>query len=355
MRHTPSLSRFRVLCLVVSTAVLMPACVSEVEDLDEVDGGVSGPRDAGSGSSAPDAGGVDAGSGGDAGTPGGDAGTPSCSNISGDRQTQVCLRWKCDRANLSEGTWSGAVSGCNAGDLGASARANSLRLINLYRFLAELPAVTTDAARDQKAQECALMMDANNTLNHSPPTSWSCYTSGGAEAAGKSNICSGRAVGCIDLYMADSGNATTLGHRRWFLSNQLGPVGIGGTPGGSCHWVIGGSGNANRAWTAWPPPGPVPLGAIHIPGNTSVDSTGWSVQTYSSSYNLTNAQVTVKDNGQTVPVTVTQLLANYGSTYAIRFNPQGWTTQAGHTYSVTITAPGVATPISYTVQPVNCP
>jgi hypothetical protein len=355
MRHTPSLSRFRVLCLVISTAVLMPACVGEVEDLDEVDGGVSGSRDAGSGSSAPDAGGVDAGSGGDAGTPGGDAGTPSCSNISGDRQTQVCLRWKCDRANLSEGTWSGAVSGCNAGDLGASARAHSLRLINLYRFLAELPAVTTDAARDQKAQECALMMDANNSLNHSPPTSWSCYTSGGAEAAGKSNICSGRAVGCIDLYMADSGNATTLGHRRWFLSNQLGPVGIGGTPGGSCHWVIGGSGNANRAWTAWPPPGPVPLSAIHIPGNTSVDSTGWSVQTYSSSYNLTNAQVTVKDNGQPVPVTVTQLLANYGSTYAIRFNPQGWTTQAGHTYSVTITAPGVATPISYTVQPVNCP
>ena len=344
MRHTPSLSRFRVLCLVVSTAVLMPACVGEVENLDEVDGGVSGPRDAGAGSSAPDAGGADAGSG-----------TPSCSNISGDRQTQVCLRWKCDRANLSEGTWSGAVSGCNAGDLGASARANSLRLINLYRFLAELPAVTTDAVRDQKAQECALMMDANNTLNHSPPTSWSCYTSGGAEAAGKSNICSGRAVGCIDLYMADSGNATTLGHRRWFLSNQLGPVGIGGTSGGSCHWVIGGSGSVNRAWTAWPPPGPVPLGAIHIPGNTSVDSTGWSVQTYSSSYNLANAQVTVKDNGQPVPVTVTQLLANYGSSYAIRFNPQGWTTQAGHTYSVTVTAPGVATPISYTVQPVNCP
>ncbi|WP_187344899.1 hypothetical protein [Cystobacter ferrugineus] len=52
---------------------------------------------------------------------------------------------------------------------------------------------------------------------------------------------------------------------------------------------------------------------------------------------------------------MTQLLAHYGSAYAIRFNPQGWTTQAGHTYAVTITAPGLTNPIRYTVQPVNCP
>lgn len=285
-----------------------------------------------------------------------DGGVPSCSSITGDRLTQVCLRWRCDRADRSEGTWSGQVSGCVAGDMDATGRGNALKLINLYRFLADLPAVTTDPTRNQKAQECALMMDAENRLSHTPDAGQACYTVGGAEAAGKSNICSGRAVGCIDMYMSDygTGNAASLGHRRWFLNNALGPVGIGGTTGGSCHWVIGGSGNAGKAWTAYPPPGPVPLEAIAIPtlpSSYSVDVTGWSLQ--SESINLANAQVTVTDNGADKPVTVTQLNAYFGSRYAIRFNPQGWTSQAGHTYRVSVT--NIATPITYDVEVVSCP
>jgi hypothetical protein len=198
------------------------------------------------------------------------------------------------------------------------------------------------------------MMDANNALSHTPPTNWNCYTDGGSEAAGKSNISTGRAVRSIDLYMSDFGNDTTIGHRRWFLSNSLGPVGIGGTPGGSCHWVIGGSGNAARNWMAYPPPGPVPLQAIAIPGLPSVDSTGWTVQTYAAAYNLAGATVQVLDNGVAAPVTVTQLGNGYGSTYALRFNPQGWTSTAGHTYDVTVTLAN-ATVITYQVQPILCP
>jgi hypothetical protein len=52
-------------------------------------------------------------------------------------------------------------------------------------------------------------------------------------------------------------------------------------------------------------------------------------------------------------VTVTQLGANYGSRYAIRFNPMGWTTQAGRTYAVAVT--NIPTGINYTVQIVDCP
>jgi hypothetical protein len=40
-------------------------------------------------------------------------------------------------------------------------------------------------------------------------------------------------------------------------------------------------------------------------------------------------------------------------TYAIRFNPSGWTTQAGRTYAVSVT--GISTPINYSVQVVDCP
>lgn len=266
----------------------------------------------------------------------------------GTRQEQVCLRWKCDRQDMSEGTWTGSTSGCVPGDLTGTARANAVRLVNLYRFLADLPAVTNDPTRDAKTQECALMMLANGTLSHSPPTSWNCYTAGGAQAAGSSNISSGRAVSSIDLYMRDPGNPTTIGHRRWFLSNSLGPIGVGGASSYSCHWVIGGSGNAGKAWVAWPPSGPVPWGMMQ---SANVDATGWTVQ--SDSIDLGSATVTVTESGVDKPVTVTTLLANYGSRYAIRFNPSGWSSQADKSYVVTLG--GVATPISYTVQFVTCP
>ena len=94
--------------------------------------------------------------------------------------------------------------------------------------------------------------------------------------------------------------------------------------------------------------------AIAIPtlqASYSVDVTGWSLQ--SDSINLANAQVTVTDNGVDKPVTVTQLYANYGSRNALRFNPQGWTSQAGHTYRVSVT--NISTPISYDVEVVDCP
>ncbi|MBL9037882.1 MAG: hypothetical protein JNG84_05135 [Archangium sp.] len=303
----------------------------------------------------------DGGSGG--GSTGGGAGggggtTSSCANITGDRQTQVCLRWRCDRAELSEGAWNGNVAACTAGDMTAAGRANALKVLNTYRFIADLPPVITSATRDQAAQECALMQDAANALSHSPVPGAPCYTASGADAAGNSNISSGQAVRSIDMYMSDYGNATTMGHRRWFLSNQLGPVGIGGTSGASCHWVIGGSGTATKRFAAWPPPGPVPLQAIAIPtvgAGNSCDKTGWTVQTYATADNLANASVTVTDNGVSAPVTVTSLGANYGSRFAIRFVPMGWVSQAGHSYAVTVTAPALTVPISYTVDVVACP
>lgn len=314
-------------------------------------------QDGGTGGGGEVGGGAGGGGGATGGGTGG-GGAASCSNITGDRATQVCLRWACDRRDLSEGTWGGQVNPvCDPGDLTAQARGNALRLLNLYRFIADQPAVATDATKDATAQACALMMDANNALSHTPPSSWACYTSAGASAAGQSNICSGRAVRCIDMYMSDygAGNQASIGHRRWFLSNQLGPVGIGGTTGGSCHLVIGGSGAANKPWIAWPPPGPVPIEAINIPGVQSVDSVGWTVQSYGSAWNLANTVATVRDNGTPVTVTTTPLGANYGSPYAIRINPQGWTSQPGHTYDVSVLRADGGVLLNYQVQPITCP
>jgi uncharacterized protein YkwD len=285
--------------------------------------------------------------GGVAGAPGGGAaGSPG-----GADAAAVCARWTADRVNLSEGTWTGATATCTAGDLPADARANALRLVNLYRWLAQLPPVVTDPTKDAQDMQCALMMRANNMISHTPPTTWLCYSADGANAAGNSNVSSGPAVSSVDLYMIDPGNATTLGHRRWVMSNSLGPIGIGGTDRASCMWTLGGTGRAGKPWTAWPPPGIIPLAAMMPQARgMTVDQTGWSIQ--SDNINLANAQISVTSDGVNLPVTVTQLDPNFGGRYALRFNPIGWTTTAGKTYAVAVS--GLATAIAYTVQVVAC-
>lgn len=261
----------------------------------------------------------------------------------------VCDRWNEDREDMTEGVWSGAIETCEPGDVSAEGRANALRILNLYRFLAELPEVATDPTRDEKAQACALIMHANGSLSHNPPQSWTCWSADGAEAAGNSNIATTPGVMAVDLYMVDPGNDTTLGHRRWILSNGLGPVGLGSTSNSSCMWVIGGSGGEGHEWTAFPPPGEFPYQAVG-PSWTSIDQTGWSVQ--SDAIDLAGAQVSITAGGDELPVTVTQLAQGYGSTYAISIIPQGWNTEPDTTYQVEVT--GIAAPISYEVEVVDC-
>lgn len=262
----------------------------------------------------------------------------------------VCTRWNADRAALTEGTWSGSAATCDPGTLSSDARESALRLVNLYRFVGGLPPVTEGENLEAGVQACSLMMQANGSLSHSPPSSWSCYSSEGAATAGVSNIASGPAVMAIDMYMADFGNETTMGHRRWLLSNSLGPIGIGGTSGFSCLQVIGGSGAADKAWQAWPPDGPMPIQAMSN-SFVPVDQAGWTVQ--SDAYDLSAASVAVtRDDGQDMPVTTSVLAQGYGSASALRFVPNGWTSEAGHTYHVVVS--GSTTSIAWDSQMVDC-
>lgn len=300
-------------------------------------GGVSNGGGRPSGGAASSGGASSAGAGGN-----GSAGAPIGA-------AEVCARWNGDRMNMREDAWNGDAASCKAGDMSAASRETALRIVNLYRALAQLPAVTLDATRNQQDQECALMMHANGSLNHEPPTTWKCYTADGAKAAGNGNLAGMGAVAAVDDYMLDPGNATTLGHRRWILSNSLGPIGLGSTGKYSCMWALGGTGKAGKPWLAWPPPGAFPLEALTASRKQSIDTTGWSLQ--SDSINLASAQVTVTLDGTNKPVTVTQLEPNYGARYALRFNPMGWSSGVG-TYHVSVT--GISTPIEYDVNIVPC-
>ncbi|HEV8320841.1 MAG TPA: hypothetical protein VG389_04455 [Myxococcota bacterium] len=290
-------------------------------------------------------GGADSG-GGPAADGGGGGGTDAASGDVRDDPVAMCARWSGDRATLTEGTWSGDLATCTPGDISADGRDSALRLVNLYRWLARLPGVDHEASRDSDAQACALLMNANGMLSHTPPPTWTCYTTAGANGAGSSNIAAYPGVLAVDVYMADYGNDTTIGHRRWILANSTGPVGLGSTSSFSCLQVIGGTGNAGAAWTAWPPPGPIPLEAASM-----LDTTGWTIQ--SDTIDLSAAAATVTAGGAPRAVTVVQLLGGYGSASAINLLPSGWIAQAGMTYHVEVT--GVAAPISYDVDVVDCP
>jgi hypothetical protein len=278
---------------------------------------------------------------------GASGGTPSAGAGGGagssDRAQEECQRWSGDRADMSEGTWSGDVASCDPGDLSAPGRDNALKLVNLYRFLAGMPAVAMDDSFNQLAQECALLQSANNDLSHDPPTTWNCYTQEAADAASHSSISSGKGVRSIDGYMSDGGaNADTMGHRRWIFANYIGPVGFGSATS-SCFYQPAGSMNAKLTFVAWPPPGPVPLAALTT---TKADTAGWTIQ--SDSVDLSTATVTVTDAGEDRPVTQSTLPGGYGSRYALRIVPTGWTSEAGHSYVVT------ASTVSYTIDVVDC-
>lgn len=245
--------------------------------------------------------------------------------------------------DMSEGTWTGSVAACDAGELMSPGRENALKLVNLYRFLADMPEVEMDPERNEAAQQCALMQSANG-LSHEPPETWDCYTELGAEASGDSSISSGRGVRSIDAYVSDGSAADTFGHRRWLFSNSLGPVGFGSATA-SCFHQTGGSGRAGKAFVAWPPPGPVPFATITT---NRLDEAGWSIQ--SDSVDLSQGTVSVKDGDQELVVTQSSLPSGYGSRYALRIVPMGWESEAGHSYTVAVSG----TSVSYTVEVVDC-
>ena len=164
--------------------------------------------------------------------------------------------------------WSGSVASCASGSVSAGYQAAVLRRINYFRAMAGLPTVQLDTTLSTKAGQAALMMVANNTLSHDPPSTWLCYTADGAEAAARSNLFLGRSgPEAIDGYIEDAGAANlTAGHRRWLLHPPTARMGMGDIPGqANALWVVGGAGGAvvpRDGYVAWPPKGYVPRSLV---------------------------------------------------------------------------------------------
>ena len=84
-------------------------------------------------------------------------------------------------------------SSCFAGTNSTAFAEVTLRRINWFRAMAGIPAaVTFDSGESAKDQQAAVIMSANDQLQHTGvrPT-WSCFTSDGTNAAANSNLALG--------------------------------------------------------------------------------------------------------------------------------------------------------------------
>ena len=207
------------------------------------------------------------------------------------------------------------VATCTPGTNSTAYKEAVLRRINWFRAMAGVPASVslnpTFSARDQDA---AVIMSANNALSHFPPSSWSCFTANGANAASNSNIAIGNSgAAAVSAYIWDFGaNNSAVGHRRWLLYPQTQLMGTGDVPaaGGfnsaNAIWVFDGNYGGPRPATrtpfvAWPPAGFLPYQLAYPQ---------WS-------FALTNAilsaaTVSMRSNGVSVAAALQPYVTGYG-------------------------------------------
>jgi uncharacterized protein YkwD len=250
----------------------------------------------------------------------------------------------------------GSLSDCHPGASSPRSNAATLRALNYVRSLAGLSPVRLSSTLNASAQRAALIMSANDALNHDPSPAWKCYTSAGARAASRSNlalsyptIMSGQ---IIDLYMDDPGSGNhAVGHRRWLLNPFSTAVGTGSTDTANALTVIGptSASRPNPRFVGWPTAGYFP-NAIEPNGR-------WSLSAGRSRVSFAKARVRIYrgttripvhkfavEKGYAQPTLVWQMPAGFSKTATYRvvvsnIRPMGSSKRYKHTYNVRLFTP----------------
>ena len=280
----------------------------------------------------------------------GDPGVPALRS-----EAQVCDAWKRGHVTTATTVFTKTAATCDPGVLSREALDDTLARLNMHRWLVGLGPVSDDAAANDADQKCALISAWNpaGPAAHSPATTATCYSAAGAGGAGSSNIAwgSGSPQGAIDQWLIDSGNESTMGHRRWLLNPPLDPIGMGYYEGGNnygsaaCIAVFSG-GNS----------GPHPsIYSLPAAGFAPLEVTQWIWSIHGNGLRTGNlaATVTRVSDSADLPVTTLVMVGGYGEP-AITLTRVGWQPAVGQTYRVHVTADSMA-PIDYEVTPVTCP
>jgi uncharacterized protein YkwD len=213
--------------------------------------------------------------------------------------------------------WTGSTSPCVKGAESAASVTATRAAYNFYRGLVGLPAVTINETKNDQARAAALMMQANNQINHFPPDNWNCWTQQGDTAAASSNLSQGlTGASAIDAYMADFGGGNYFaGHRRTMLHPSITNIGTGSTTGFNALRVyddVLGPRPVGPTWIRWPNAGFVPKRALRpftFAGSTVLFSLSNNAMP---SANYDDAVVTVKVGSTTLAVVVHDEVENYG-------------------------------------------
>ncbi len=229
--------------------------------------------------------------------------------------------------------WTGNSTSCISGSIDPSVNEKVKQRINYFRRQVGLnDDITLDTAKNRKCQEAALMMYSNGSLNHTPPTTWKCYTSAGAAAAGSSNLGLGyHSVNALNGQMEDAGASNTAcGHRRWILFSKAKVMGHGSTPSSQALWVIGSGSTLPSSmpdFIAWPPANFVSSTLVYPRWSFSKPSADFSA-----------AKVSMKDQSEkNIALTVLALASGYGDN-TIAWEPVGIVTNStsDQVYTVTV-------------------
>lgn len=273
-------------------------------------------------------------------------------------RAEVCSAFA--RAQMSRANGDGfSVSSatCDPGRLSRDALDDALARLNFFRWLCGLGPTTDDDSDNAVAQKCALISAWNPAGQgaHFPEPSAKCYSAEGAAGAGSSNIAwgSGDATYAMDLWMKDTGNETTFGHRRWLLNPPLGPVGIGHYSGGNnygsaeCIRVFGSSGGGGVT--------PPPVVSFPPPGFSPAAYAQWVWTVHGALPSNPTVKVTRASDGASLQTNYEVLSSGYGQP-AAKLERVGWMPTVGETYHVVLTGTGGATDtVTWDVRPVDCP
>jgi len=260
------------------------------------------------------------------------------------------------------------VPGCRTGTLKASVKADVLLRINAIRAVHRLPAVTYADVDDAQAADSSLMMAANSSLSHTPPTTWKCYTASGAAGAGSGNLYGGVTSPFLRWYSEDDyiGGWLTeiaspnIGHRRWILDPFLGKISYGrvsqvlsdgARTDAATLKVFSFTGGVTTP-TGLPPFVAYPYGdypARYMDGSAWLSFSvvgGASGRSASGGVRFGNAQVSVTGGGTTLSVTNVQSDNDgYGLPNVIQWKTAGL--QPGVTYTVKISGVSGAPQAAY--------
>lgn len=263
------------------------------------------------------------------------------------REDPICLDYADAERSVDRVEWSGSVAACDAGALPVTLAERGLPMLDLARSLVgQEPVVGLEGGG---AQDCALVMHANDALSHTPGADWACVDQAVQEVAASSLLASVPADEAIQAFLVDPDDEDDFRRRRWLLSSWLGAIELGSTDRYTCLELEEVDESVSGPdIVAWPPPGGVARQLLESDGRT-VDDVGWTLQ--SDRVDLAGASVTITVGDQVHAAEVWELTPDVGSRFAIAFRVEDLPRASRYEVEVR----DVLEPFVYSVEIIDCP